>query len=117
MSKLSKDQMLLLAAIDSGSLKSCNNETMSDDIKYLFELKLLEPIHRNYTDNERASHRQMGIVVIGPGPIVGYKLSPKGKSVLYSHRIENRRFWLGFWVNFIFALIATIISVIALLKR
>ncbi len=113
MVELSRDQIVLLASIGSGSLENCSE--LTDDEKYLLSHNLICPLHRTYTAEERAEHKQMGILVVGPGPVVGYEISPRGKGVLYLRQTDNKRFWLGFWVNFALAVIAIVISIIALI--
>lgn len=115
MMELSQNQITLLSSIGSGILKECPD--LSDDANYLLSLGLICPLHRPYTEEERAQHKKMGIIVASPGPVAGYEISPKGKGVLYLRRTDNRRFWLGFWVNFVLAVIAIIISIVALVVK
>ncbi|MBS6475555.1 MAG: hypothetical protein KH354_06200 [Clostridiales bacterium] len=119
MPELSKKQMRLLSSIASGSMEEISKEDVSkhkDDIKYFLEHDLIQPIHRKFTEEERKEHNRMRMTILGHGPLVGYKISPKGNATLYNKNQDNKRFWIGFWVNFALAVIAIIVSVISLLE-
>ena len=118
MPELSKKQMRLLSSIASGKMRKISEEDASihkDDLKYFKANDLIKSVCREFTQEERAEHSRMGIVVIG-GIIIGYEISPKGSAILYNQSKDNKRFWIGFWTNFILSITAIIISVISLLK-
>ena len=46
-----------------------------------------------------------------------YQITDPGRAASYSQISNNRRFWIGFFVNFFFAAAALTLSIISLLKE
>lgn len=82
MVELSKKQFSLLVDIDNDLYLDTFNKEDVDNIKYLQSLKFVEPLHRPFTPEERRAHSSIGLVVVGNGPVCGYKTTPLGKAMI-----------------------------------
>lgn len=120
MPHLSRAQLRLLNELNREDLIV---DELSDDMRYLTECNLAEPLYRPYTEAERSRHRAAGLTVVSRGALNGLKITATGRGELediLSHQKElhgiARRFWIGFTVNAIISIAALIISIMTAMK-
>ena len=90
MVELSDKQFLLLEDIDKEVYLNTLDGADNDDLNYLHEQKLIEPIYRPYTQEELLPYHKQGIFIVGSGSICGYKTTPLGKAIIYTKITEKK---------------------------
>ena len=99
MPHLSRAQLRLLKELNREDLIV---DELSDDMRYLTECDLAEPLYRPYTEAERSRHRAAGLTVVSRGALNGLKITATGRAVYDTLVVFRRRDDLRFWAGFLF---------------